>query len=252
MNAALAPNGILVLASCGYYDEDPPPDGSKPYRQRIGIDQSRGRGLSETWLQNLATMAAKIGRPVFADAYRFRSLGKQCARRFVPEVEREPIMGVSLKPAPTGPPPVAPTPMGPSRSLLASASTLRGSSFSRGTDRACEDCRLRRRTFVPGPTANRSEAERRGRQMLRTASANVARSVLSVALLAVPVIFGVACYLLSCQFDAHVTADRTPGRAWEGIFIMTRRSLQTASCLPYRRSAVRSRSGTLPRARRYL
>ena len=67
INSALTPDGILVLATCGYYNEDPTRTNGKPYRLRDPNSIRTDAEYQRQWLENLGTMAAAIGRPAYAD-----------------------------------------------------------------------------------------------------------------------------------------------------------------------------------------
>jgi RHS repeat-associated protein len=63
---ALGPNGVFILGTCGYYCEDPPENGAKPYRTRDDSNKADQRAQSE-WKKNLKKIAKVLGRAVFAD-----------------------------------------------------------------------------------------------------------------------------------------------------------------------------------------
>jgi hypothetical protein len=72
VHGALSWNGILVLATCGYYDEDPGPEPApgmhplKPYRQRDPKDPADA-AFQTGWLRDLGLLAAGFKNAVYAD-----------------------------------------------------------------------------------------------------------------------------------------------------------------------------------------
>jgi hypothetical protein len=81
INGALTPNGILVLATCGYYYEDLDP-ATGVYRRRTGTEADRN--YQAAWLGNLQSMAKKIKHPVYADPTASKpQAGGDGSRRFL-------------------------------------------------------------------------------------------------------------------------------------------------------------------------
>ena len=64
---ALNPNGIVVLATCGYYEEDPPPSGLKPFRLRSPALIPGDARYQQNWDDRAFKLALRFQRALFAD-----------------------------------------------------------------------------------------------------------------------------------------------------------------------------------------
>ena len=68
INASLTPNGILVIATCGYYYEEATRGYVKPYRTRDPVNNPADARYQSNWMKALAKMAGLINHAVAADS----------------------------------------------------------------------------------------------------------------------------------------------------------------------------------------